>query len=225
MGGNFDAIVSAMLDRAAAGSRALIGIDGIGASGKTTFAAAVARSLPGRPVLLLHLDDFFHPSHIRHRRGRHSAEGFWLDAYDYDTLITWALEPLRAGGDGRYRSGCYDRTTGERATLEWRQAPADALVLVEGTFLHRAELVSWWDFSVFLDIPFTLATERMAARDHLDPEAADALVRRYQDAQRLYFEADRPWLRAGLVVDNRAPDSPRIIDPGRASAASSPSFQ
>ena len=225
MGGDFDAIVGAMLDRTAAGSRVLIGIDGIGASGKSTFAAAVARSVPDRPVLLLHLDDFFSPTRIRHRRGRHSAEGFWLDSYDYDTLIAWALEPLRTGGDGRYRPGCYDRGTGERATPDWRQAPADALVLVEGTFAHRAELACWWDFSVFLDIPLTLSTERMAGRGQLSGEDADALVRRYQDAQRLYFAADRPWRRAGLVIDNSAPDFPRIIDPGRASAASYRSFK
>ena len=173
MARDFDAIVSAMLDRLAAGSRALIGIDGIGASGKSTFAAAVARSVPGRPVLLLHLDDFFHPSRMRHRRGRHSAEGFWLDAYDHDTLITWTLEPLSDGGDGRYRSGCYDRTTGERATPDRLQAPADAL------------------------------------------------VRRYQDAQRLYFAAARPWRQATVVVDNNAPDSPRIIAPSQAYAARS----
>ncbi len=221
MGGDFDAIVGAMLDRAAAGSRTLIGIDGIGASGKSTFAAAVARSVPDRPVLVLHLDDFFAPTRIRHRRGRHSAEGFWLDAYDYDALIAWALKPLHPGGDGRYRPGCYDRETGERATPDQLQAPADALVLVEGTFAHRAELASWWDFSVFLDIPFTLSAERMAGRNQLGGEDADALVRRYRDAQRLYFAAAEPWRQAGLVIDNRAPDTPWIIDPGQASAARS----
>lgn len=40
-------------------SRALVAIDGVGASGKTTFATALARYVTNRPVLVLHVDDFF----------------------------------------------------------------------------------------------------------------------------------------------------------------------
>ncbi|GEK23518.1 hypothetical protein [Cellulomonas xylanilytica] len=52
--------------------RALVAVDGVGASGKTTLAARLAQCLGPRPVIVLHADDFFHPSAVRHARGRDS---------------------------------------------------------------------------------------------------------------------------------------------------------
>ncbi|MGV0153296.1 hypothetical protein ACSW29_08165 [Rhodococcus sp. GB-02] len=39
-------------------------------------------ALRGSPLIAIHVDDFLNPSKIRHRRGRQSPEGFWLDSYD-----------------------------------------------------------------------------------------------------------------------------------------------
>ncbi len=208
-----------MLAAAPPGRRALVGIDGVGASGKSTFAEELARRIGTRPVLVLHLDDFFNPSDVRHARGRHSPEGFWLDAYDYAALRSWALEPLSADGDGRYRTGSFDRSTGGRTDPGVRTAPPDALVVVEGTFLHRDEVAGFWDFSVYLDVPFAETERRMAHRDGLAADTVHGLMRRYTGAQRLYFAAARPWERASVVVDNSDPRRPRIIAPADAAAA------
>lgn len=219
MAGDADALVDGVLAAARAGLRALVAIDGVGGSGKTTFAGELARRIPGRPVLMLHVDDFFNPSEVRHARGRHSPEGFWLDAYDYAALISWALEPLRAEGDGWYRSGSFDRDTGGPATPEPRPAPPDAVVLVEGTFLLRDELCRFWDHSIFLDVALDEAERRMAARDPVTADSVHGVMRRYTGAQRLYFAGARPWERASVVVDNSEPGRPRIIDAGDAAAA------
>ena len=103
-----DAILARLLAAVPGDRRVLVAIDGVGASGKTTFAAQLARRVGPRPVIVLHVDDFFHPPEIRHARGRHSAEGFWLDAYDYDALVAAALGPLGPGGSGLYRSAAGD---------------------------------------------------------------------------------------------------------------------
>ncbi|GAA4838768.1 hypothetical protein GCM10023221_15330 [Luteimicrobium xylanilyticum] len=161
-----------------------VAVDGIGASGKSRFASRLAERVTGRPVVVLHADDFFNPPSVRHARGRHSPEGFWLDAYDLRALVAAVRSP---GG------------------------PPDALVVVEGSFLHRDELVGLWDFSVFLDVSFDEAARRMSERDGL--AADDPRHARYRGAQRLYFAAARPWERASLVVDTTRPDAPRIIDP------------
>ncbi len=70
-----DVIVKRVLDNVPDQHRALIGIDGVDASGKSTFAAALARGVSGRPVELVHLYDFLNPSTIRHRRGRVPPRG------------------------------------------------------------------------------------------------------------------------------------------------------
>lgn len=219
MDGDFRAIADGVLAAAPADRRALVAIDGVGGSGKTTFADELARRITARPVLVLHVDDFFHASEVRHARGRHSSEGFWLDAYDYAALRSWALEPLRADGDGSYRPSSFDRASGRTVESAVQVAQPDALVLVEGTFLHRDELVSFWDHSLYLDVPFEETERRMAERDGLSGDAVHELMRRYTGAQRLYFASARPWERASVVVDNRELGQPRIISPASASAA------
>lgn len=217
--GDLEAIADGVLAAVPPGRRALVAVDGVGGSGKTTFAAALADRVRSRPVLVLHADDFFAPSEVRHARGRHSPEGFWLDAYDYAALTSWALEPLRADGDGRYRGSSFDRASGTTVQPQVRLAAPDALVLVEGPFLHRDELAHFWDHSLYLDVPFEETERRMAARDGLTADAVHDLMRRYTGAQRLYFASARPWERASVVVDNSDPGRPRVIAATDASAA------
>ncbi|MBB2924840.1 uridine kinase [Cellulomonas cellasea] len=193
--------------------RALVAIDGIGGSGKSTFAADLARRVDDRPVVVLHADDFLHPSATRHARGRLSPEGFWLDAYDYPALTAGALEPLRRGGDGLYRTHALDHAADRRVRPDPVRAPDDALVLVEGTFLHRDELVGFWDFSVYLDVALAEGSRRLGLRDGVDPRPGHGPLRRYTEAQRLYFAAASPWERASVVVDTTDVRHPRVVEP------------
>lgn len=96
------------------------------------------------------------------------------------------------------------------------QAPENAVVIVEGMFLHRDELADWWDYSCFLDVPFTETARRMAVRDGSHPDPEHESMRRYVRGQRLYFESAKPWQRATRVVDNTDPAAPRILSPGEA---------
>lgn len=185
------------------GRRALVGVDGVDGSGKTTFSAALAPALAaaaGRPVLLIHLDDFLNPSAVRHRRGRRSPEGFWLDTYDYAAFHEFILAPLGAGGDGGYRAASYDPAADAVRPAERRQAPEDAVVVVEGMFLHRDGLHGRWNFSVFLDVPFTETARRMALRDGTHPDPEHPTMRRYVQGQRLYLQAADPRSRADVVI-------------------------
>lgn len=182
--------------------RQLVAVDGVGGSGKTRFADALAERIICRSVVVLHVDDFFNPPAVRHARGRHSPEGFWLDTYDYDALTGRALDPLKAGCE-RYQSS---------PAAHPAVAANDAVVLVEGTFLHRRELAAYWDTSIYLHVPFEVAVERMIARGTITDAQNDPRMDRYIGAQRIYFEQAAPWARASLVVDNADHTRPRIID-------------
>ncbi|WP_158374748.1 hypothetical protein [Cellulosimicrobium cellulans] len=103
-------------------------------------------------------------------------------------------------------------------------APRDALVVVEGTFLHRDELAGYWDRSVYLHVPFAEGALRMAARDGADPDLhrgplRRGPLRRYLGAQRLYFAAARPWSRASLVVDHTDVRHPVVVAAAEVAAA------
>jgi len=213
------AVLARILESVPDRRRVVVAVDGVGASGKSTFAAELADQAGPRPVVVIHADDFFHPADIRHARGRLSAEGFWLDTYNYDALISWALAPLSSDGGGLYRTASFDRATGATTCPNATQAPDDALVIVEGAFLHRDELAGFWDYSVFLDVPVDEANRRMVDRGGLDKDSEAALLRRYNGAQELYFTRARPWERASVVLDNSDVTAPAVIDAAKAHAA------
>ncbi len=185
----------------------MIAVDGVDGSGKTTFASQLARAIngAGRPAVVVHEDDFLAPRETRYRLGRDSPQGFFRDSYDLPALITHVLDPLRPGGGRRVRRRIFDPRTGTSIDAPLEDVPADAIVIVEGLFLHRDELVNRWDWSVFLDVPFIETARRMARRDgtHLDPE--HPAMRRYVEGQRIYLAACRPRERATLVIVNTYP--------------------
>lgn len=200
--------------------RLLAAVDGVDGSGKTTFADALALELGRaavRPVIRLSLDDFHHRRQVRYRRGRTSALGFYSDSYNLEQFRSYVLDPLGPGGSGRYRPAGHSLETD--AVLSPPELPAafNAVVLVDGLFLHRDELAAYWDFSIFLDVPFTVTAARMAVRDGTpaDPEHPD--MHRYVGGQRLYCAGCDPAARAAVVVENSRPDRPRIISAAEAS--------
>ena len=212
-------IVDTILEGLPVNRRALIAIDGVDGSGKSTFAAAIARQVTGRPVVLIHVDNFLNPSAIRHRLGRISPQGFFADTYDYAALGRLVLQPLGPTGTGIISLKSFDSARDAVAPSQSEKVPADALVIFEGMFLHRDGLPDIWDRSVFLDVPFAETARRMAARDGSNPDPEYASMRRYVEGQRIYFRSARPWTRANLVIDNSTPANPRVIDPLSATAS------
>ena len=189
-----------------------VGVDGVDGAGKTWFADALGDALraEGHHVVRVSVDDFHRPARERYRRGRDSAQGFFLDSYDYAALRREVLDPLGPGGDLRYRTAVFDHRSDEPVDAPQRTAPPDAVLVVDGIFLHRDELQHHWDVSVFLDVPFAETYRRMAVRDGCPPDPHDARNRRYLDGQRLYLSACRPAQRATLVVDNTDPAAPVV---------------
>lgn len=201
--------------------RIFAAVDGVDGSGKTTFADALAAELAAagnpRPVIRVSLDDFHHRQSMRYRRGRNSAAGFRHDSYNVDQFRAYVLDPLKPGGGGRYRRAGHSLLTDAVLSPPALPAPANAVLLVDGLFLHRGELAAEWDFSVFLDVPFAVTAARMALRDGTPPDPDDPAMRRYVGGQRLYFADTDPAGRATVVVDNTDPDRPRFIPAAAAS--------
>ncbi len=182
----------------------MIAVDGVDGSGKTTFATRLASAVEraGRPAVVVHEDDFLAPREVRYRLGRDSPEGYFRDSYDLAALAERVLDPLGPGGDRRVRRRTFDHRADAPVDAPVEEVPVDAVVIVEGMFLHRDGLADRWAWSVFLDVPFTETARRMAHRDGSHPDPEHPTMRRYVDGQRIYLATCRPRERATVVLDN-----------------------
>jgi uridine kinase len=188
-----------------------VAVDGPPAAGKTTLAdelAAVLRE-QHRDVIRATVDDFLFPRAQRYRRGRYSAEGCYFDAHDRAALCRVLLDPLGPGGDRRFQHTVYDAGADTPASPPAMTAAADAVLLFDGVFLLRPELVDRWDLRIFVSVPFEQTVDR--ARDRGTAltgitAGADDIERswnhRYIPAQQLYFATARPTDQADIIVHN-----------------------
>ncbi|WP_342024075.1 uridine kinase [Arthrobacter citreus] len=197
------------------GRRIFVAVDGVDGSGKTTFADALADTVAAnplrRPVVRIALDDFHHPRAVRHRLGSRSPEGFRRDSYNLEQFRAYVLDPLKPGGSGCCRPAGHDLASDAVLAPPPERAAASAVILVDGLFLHRAELAADWDFSIFLDVPFAVTAARMAVRDGSPSDPHHPDMHRYVGGQLLYFADTDPALQASVVVENSHPEHPRVI--------------
>lgn len=194
-----------------------VGIDGITAAGKTTFAnhlaVEVARS--GLPVIRVSMDGFHHRREVRHRQGRDSADGYYEDAYDFVALRRELLDPLGPDGDRLHRTAIIDLSTDEPIDETPIEAPSNAVLIVDGSFLQKPGIRDGFDLVVFLRCSFEAAAERGARRDSIQLGGIGAaramFARRYHAAQRRYLAECDPERCADTVLDLEDPTQPRII--------------
>lgn len=193
-----------------------VAIDGRGAAGKTTLSAELADALAssGRQVIRASVDDFHRPRAERYRLGRMSAEGYYRDARDLPALVERLLAPLGPGGDRLIRTASLDLAADEPVDAEPRRADDDAVLLVEGTFLQRPELVAHWDAAVYVRVAAEECLRRALVRDRglLGGEEGTRAMyaARYQPAWEMYEDEAAPEERADVVFDNEDPARPRL---------------
>jgi uridine kinase len=192
-----------------------VGVDGVDGAGKTCLAEELAGQVERRgvPAVRLTLDGFHNSRAHRYQRGRESPAGFFLDSYDYDRFRALALEPLSPGGSGVYVPAVYDVREERAISPSPLQANPETVVIVDGIFLHRDELRSYWDYSVWLEVPFEISIPRGAARDHGvgDADSAAASHRRSVEGQRSYITECDPAHKATVVVDNQVLSDPSFV--------------
>ncbi|WP_247355948.1 hypothetical protein [Bradyrhizobium sp. 160] len=78
------------------------------------------------------------------------------------------------------------------------EALPSSILLIDGIFLHRPELLTYWDASVFLRTDFSVSASRCASRDGSSPDPAAPSNRRFVEGQRLYLRNCQPEAKATL---------------------------
>jgi uridine kinase len=204
-----------------AAGRVVVAVDGGDGAGKTTFADGWAEVFAedGSTVFRASTCDFHRPRAERYVRGRRDPEGFYRDSFDYSTLRRVLLDPFREGWQTGATTGfqlaAFDLARDAPVEAAWVTAPKDAVLIIDGIFLHRPELRDVWDWSVWLESPLDVRFARMAQRDGSDPDPFARDNERYRVGHDIYLHDADPRGAASVVVDNTDPEHPvRVLRGG-----------
>jgi uridine kinase len=154
-----------------------IGIDGLGAAGKSSFAAELASILPKARVVTV--DDFARPG---------------LQGWDRDRFTQQIVEPLLAGRPARYQRWDYLDDRG----MNWVEIPVGVPIIVEGVSATDRRLEVPWDITIWLDVPEAERHRRIVERD------SESLLERWRSdwwpSEQAYERDQRPQTRPGMII-------------------------
>jgi uridine kinase len=154
-----------------------IGVDGFGASGKSTLAWAIAEVLPGAAVISI--DDFA-------RAG--------IPDWNRELFTIEVVEPLRCGRTALYRH--WDLFADK--PLEWVEVSAGVPVIVEGVSAIDERLRVAWDVTLWVEAPEELRRRRIMARDN--PPLLDRWQLDWWPSEQAYARSQRPQERVDAIV-------------------------
>ena len=154
-----------------------VGVDGLGAAGKTTLAAAIDAALPG--AVTVSVDDFARPG---------------VATWDHDRFRREVLEPVRQGRPGSYRRwNLVTERAGARVVV-----PVGVPIVVEGVSATDREVGVPWDVQLWVEAAEDVRRERIRRRD--PPELLARWERDWWPQEQAYLRDQRPDRRADAVV-------------------------
>ncbi|MGD8195902.1 hypothetical protein ACEXQB_015540 [Herbiconiux sp. P18] len=171
--------------------RVIVAIDGVEHTRAVADELAAAFERVGVEAVRASLDDFQNPRSVRTRLGAESADGYYLDRYDLDTLKRVLIEPYRLAGSTGFQITAFDAVRDVPAESRWVTAPADAVLIVDGPFLQRPGLRGSFTFTAYLE------------------GSAAGLSEQVRGADALYQAEAGPRFGASAIVSVANPERPR----------------
>ncbi|QIW18178.1 hypothetical protein [Bacillus thuringiensis] len=197
-----------------------VGVSGITASGKTTFANELAEEIKKQSVTITRasIDDFHNPRAVRYAQGKESARGYYEDAHDYTAFKERLLRSLGPNGNLQYETISHNLITDMPVHNEPLLAKPNMVLIVDGTFLLKKDVVHLFDYKIFVDTDFEIARKRGAKRETKAfgsyEEAEKMFLNRYHAACKMYIDEHNPKSCADVVFQNSDFDNPVVVFKG-----------
>lgn len=201
-----------------------VAIDGVDASGKTVIAEQIAAVLKScrRQIIRVSIDGFHNPRRIRYAGGGSLARQYYKNSFDNTALLKNTLKPLGPKGSLIYKGAIFDFKSDKKVFCAQKRAEKNAIIIMDGVFLLRPELVNYWDFKIFVKADFKTTLRRACKRDgYLFGEKKEIISRyrrRYIPGQKIYLAQAKPHKIADIVINNVDFNTP-FIEANRYSAS------
>lgn len=183
----------------------IVGIDGLGGSGKSTLSESLYQLLSEEHynIVVLHIDDFIHPRAIRYDQGYAAWECYYYRQWRYDYLIGEIVKPIRQGNPLRKEIELYDKEH-DVYHLHQIDISVGSIVIIEGVFLQREELKGVFDDMIYIDVPEEIRWNRVLARDGYignSHQIQEKYEHRYFPAEHYYLRNCSPKENADYVIE------------------------
>ena len=186
-------------------SAVLVAISGMDGSGKTHLTRLLAEQLDrsGVRVAPIGIDPWQHPQTIRFGSFDPGAH-FYRHAIRFDELFAQVIDPLVANRSLELETRGIRTDVDVWEPLVYVHHDVE-VVLLEGIFLFRRDLVHRYDLRIWVDCSLETALRRALERN-VENRPVEALRadydRIYHAAQRIHFDLDDPWASSDLLLDN-----------------------
>ena len=183
---DFSALFAMVEERLSHGAM-IMAIDGGSAAGKTTLAALLQERYD---AAVFHTDDFFLQPHQR-TAARYAEVGGNMDR---ERFLQEVLQPLSRGEAVCYRPfDCHSMTFKDTVCVSPQK-----LTVIEGAYAMHADLMPYYDVTVFLDVSPALQKARIQTRN--TPAMAEQFFTRWIPLEQAYFAATDIQKRCDLCV-------------------------
>lgn len=176
----FEELVALIVQRLAQQQVVTVAISGHGGSGKSTLAERLGGRFGVHSNQIVRMDGLYAKNYM----ARHDLYGL----HDWPTLIE-LLSQIRGSERLRYRK------RNDREVESVVDLPRPRVVLVEGIRLIRAELLPYFDISVWIDCPLEFAANRAKERNRRQGDSDDEIAlwdTKWVPEARLYMERATP---------------------------------
>ncbi|MFA8300045.1 MAG: hypothetical protein ACEPOV_07780 [Hyphomicrobiales bacterium] len=199
-----DKITSFLNNRFSSTRSAIITIDGFGSSGKTTYSEKLKSYLQnnGYSVIIMHLDDFIHPTNIRYNNQYSEWECYYYLQWRFDYINHNIIETFRNKENKQLPVQLYDKRKDNYITITINFSHFNIMIL-EGNFIQREELFINPEFAIFINVPKEERLRRALERDNYIGEKNDIIEKynnRYFPAEEYYEEKYKPMLLADRII-------------------------
>lgn len=182
----------------------VLGIDGLGGAGKTTFVQTLIASFKaeGIKTSILHIDDFIYPKSVRYDSSKEDWECYYYLQWRYDYLLEKILVPIKLDHTIDKQIELYDKDN-DNYFYQHLKLDCDTIVIIEGVFLQRNELRPFLDYVVFIDVPKEERLRRVLKRDTYIGDSKAIVAKcenRYFPAEEHYITHYNPAKKANQTI-------------------------
>jgi len=182
-----------------------IGVSGIDASGKGFVSRLLQSELEKQnlKVANINIDPWQNPLTVRLQK-EDPARNFYNNVFRWDDFFSQLILPLKKTGSIYLETRLIRTDADEYYPFTYHLHKPDIL-LIEGIFLFKRELLEHYDFTIWIDCSFETGLRRAIVRNS-ENLSEEQLTRDYRiyyyPAQRYHFQKDDPRSAASIVYNN-----------------------